>query len=237
MRKGLFQGLLFREYYMTRKTYIMYLEIFLISVAVSLLALLSFKCGNLHKYSHLLNKDVLDMVIKFVPAGFGACFFACNMDSVAHEETIGWRRFRIACPATPFQLALAKYSCYVITLLVSLLLSFGWLGLHTLLTGKILTNQDFNIIMAIYGAVALLSVSISTISIWLQGRMFAGIIFGIVFGLILFGLLILLNNVDFEPSALKAIWLALVPFIPLIILVILLLGLFCTTKLYGRREK
>lgn len=237
MRKGLFKGLLFREFYITRKTYMMYLEIYFISAMISLLALLSSKYGNLHTYSHLLNTNVLDIVIKFVPAGFGACFFACNMDSVSHEETVGWRRFRIFCPATPFQLALAKYSCYVITLMVSLLLTFGWLGLYTLLTGKSFTHQDLSIIMAIYCAIALLSVSISTISIWLKGKMLVGTIFGIVFGIIFLGLLILLNNVDFEPSALKAIWLALVPFIPLIILVILLLGLFCTTKLYGRREK
>ena len=57
MKKGLFTGLLFREFYVARKNYGYNLYGYFSVAAVGLLALLSYKCGNLNRYGHLMDVE------------------------------------------------------------------------------------------------------------------------------------------------------------------------------------
>ncbi len=236
MNKRLFKSLLYREFYVARRFYVLGILIYFMFIVVSLLALLSCQWGNLHQYSHLMSESVkkgLDSVIRFAPVIIATSFFEGAMDSVPSDEKIGWRRFRIACPATPFQLALAKYSCLFLTMLISFVMAMGWLGLYNLLTGTPVNSKDITFLLGIYSAEVLLYLIIINLTIWLGNSDFAVFIFLGIF----FGSFIIIALMDPDFSKTKAFGISLLPFTPLIILVLFLLGIFCTTILYKRREK
>ena len=236
MNKRLFKSLLFREYYVGKKLYISNLIGYLMFVLVSLLALLSYRWGNLHLYSHLMSDTVksgLDNVIKFAPVFIATVFWGGALDTIPNDEKVSWARFRMACPAKPFLLALAKYGCLFLACLVSLCMVFGWLGLHSLLTGTAITHGDLKIIFATYGILAFLYVTLINLTIWLKKSEATAVVF---LG-VLYPSIIIIALIDPNFTKAKALGSRLIEFIPLIIPVLLGLGLFCTTILYGRREK
>jgi len=242
MKKGSFKGLLFREFYIARKNYGYNLFAYFLMVVVGLLALLSYKYGNLHKYWHLMDdmqKSTVDMMLKYMPAFVGTCFFGGVSDATPNDEKMIWRRFRTACAVTPFRFALAKYVCSFLALLISFAMTFGWLGLHSLLTGTALTQTDFSITMALYTAGVLLIIYMQNICIWVGTLERALIICMISISAIIVP--ITFKNPDFMTddgwNRLKEFCITLTPFTLLIIPLTFLLGILCTTILYGRREK
>lgn len=236
MNKRLFKSLLFREYYVARKLYISNLIGYFMFVLVSLLALLSYRWGNLHLYSHLMSDTVktwLDNVIKFAPVFIASFFWGGALDTIPNDEKVSWARFRMACPAKPFTLALAKYSCLFLACLISLCMVFGWLGLHSLLTETAITSGDLRIILATYGILAFFYVTLVNLTIWLKKSEPAAFVFlGVLYSSIM-----IISLIDPNFTKAKDLGIRLIEFIPLIIPVLLGLGLLCTTILYGRREK
>ena len=245
MKKGNFKGLLFREFYVARRNYGYNLLAYMIPVILALLALLSFKCGNLHRYNHLIDaesKNTINMMIKFGPAYMAAFFFGGAADSIPKDEKTGWRRFRTACPVTPFRLALAKYACLFITFIGSLGLTFGWLGLHSLITGTPLTMKDFTLTMTIYTFAVVGIIYMVNICIWcrtLEKTLI--VIMTTVYG----GMFITLMKYPqlMDPAVTGKLAEDLtsdtrfLPFTPLILAGAFAIGLLCTTMLYRRREK
>lgn len=240
MNKRLFKSLLFREFYVAKRFYGLNLLVYVMFVVVGLLALLSYRWGNLHLYSHLMSAEIktgVDNAIRFAPVFIAACFWGGALDSVPDDEKGNWTRFRIACPATPFQLALGKYICLFLTWLASLSMLFGWLGLYSLLTGVTITSKDTTIIFAIYSVLAFLYVVIINLSIWLKDANLAALILLIIIVVPCSFVFIYISSMDPDLTQTKAFINSLLPFMPLILLGSFLLGIFCTTMLYGRREK
>lgn len=243
MKKGSFKGLLFREFYIARKNYGYNLLAYLVMIIIALLAILSYKCGNLNRYGHLMDaegKNMIDLMIKYVPAYAGAFFFGGASDATPNDEKTPWRRFRTASPVTPFRLALAKYTCLFITLLLSFAMTFGWLGFHNLLTGTAVTATDLGITMALYTASVVLIIYMQNICIWVRTLERAVIVLMATVCAITFPVTLKYADLlatDDGLNKMKELCMTLIPFTPLIILVVFLLGLICTTMLYGRREK
>lgn len=242
MKKGTFKGLLFREFYIARKNYGYNLIAYFTMAFIGLMALLSYECGNLNRYTHLINadlKNIIDAMIKFTPAFTGACFFGGASDATPNDEKTAWRRFRTASPVTPFRLALAKYVCLFLTLTISFALTFGWLGLYSLLTGTSLSKMDLGITVTIYAVSVLLIIYMQNIIIWVRTLERTIIVLMITaYGVTI---PILLNNPELLTTEgldkLKGLCIKLIPFTPLIILATFVLGILCTTILYRRREK
>lgn len=242
MKKGTFKGLLFREFYIARKNYGYNLIAYFTMAFIGLMALLSYECGNLNRYTHLINADlksIIDAMIKFTPAFTGTVFFGGSSDATPNDEKTAWRRFRTASPVTPFRLALAKYVCLFLTLIVSFALTFGWLGLYSLLTGTSLSKMDLGITMTIYAVSVFVIIYMQNIAIWVRTLERTIIILMItVYGATI---PILLNNPELLTTEgldkLKGLCIKLIPFTPLIILATFVLGILCTTILYRRREK
>ncbi|MBQ7774859.1 MAG: hypothetical protein IJ379_02970 [Lachnospiraceae bacterium] len=242
MKKGCFKGLLFREFYIARKNYGYNLFAYIAMVAVGLLALLSYKYGNLHRYNHLMDAELIstvNLMIKYAPAYTAAFFFGGASDATPNDEKTVWRRFRTASAVTPFRFALAKYTCLLLTLLASFGMTFGWLGLHSLLTGTPFTTTDFGITMALYTVSVLLIIYMQNICI-LMGTLERAFIILMV-SVCAITIPITLKYPDLmTPDGLnqmKELCTTLIPFTPIIILAVFLLGLVCSTMLYGRREK
>ncbi len=248
MKKGSFKGLMFREFYVARKNYGYNLLGYIILCVLALLTLLSFKCGNLHRYAHLMEPDlkkVIEAYIKFVPAYVACCFFGATADATPNDEKTPWRRFRIACPVTPFRQALAKYACLFLTFLLSFGLTFGWFGLHNLLTGTALTIEDLAATMALYTFTVVAIIYLQNIGIWARTLektllIFMITVYGAIFA-IFFKFPQVMTLIDPSNPAgmdkLKEIGTKFLPFSPLAIVGAFLVGLCCTTLLYKRREK
>lgn len=242
MKKGTFKGLLFREFYIARKNYGYNLISYFAIAFIGLMALLSYECGNLNRYTHLINADlksIIDAMIKFTPAFVGTFFFGGSSDATPNDEKTAWRRFRTASPVIPFRLALAKYVCLFLTLIISFALTFGWLGLYSLLTGTSLSKMDLGITMTIYAVSVFVIIYMQNIAIWVRTLERTIIILMItVYGATI---PILLNNPELLTTEgldkLKGLCIKLIPFTPLIILATFVLGTLCTTILYRRREK
>lgn len=248
MKKGSFKGLVFREFYVARKNYGYNLLSYFILCILALLALLSFKCGNLHRYTHLIAPDVKKMIedfIKFIPACMACCFFGATADATPNDEKTPWRRFRIACPVTPFRQALAKYACLFLTFLLSFGLTFGWFGLHSLLTGTVLTRNDISATMALYAITVVGIIYMQNVCIWTRTLEKTIIIIMItVYGtmfLVMFQFPQVMYMLDFSnPEGnyqFMEISTKFLPFTPLVIIGAFLVGILCTTMLYRRREK
>ena len=248
MKKGSFKGLVFREFYVARKNYGYNLLGYFLLVILALLTMLSYKCGNLHRYAHLINeeaKSTIDACIKFAPAYIATAFFGGVADAIPNDEKTPWRRFRIACPVTPFRQALAKYSCLIITFLLSFGLTFGWFGLYCLLTGNSLTLEDIMITMALYTTAVVLIIYMQNVTIWARtlekSLLFVmATVYGSMF-LVFFKFPQVMVMIDpSNPAAmdkLMDIGTRFLPFTPLVIAGAFLVGLCCTTLLYKRREK
>ena len=242
MKKGSFKGLLFREFYIARKNYGYNLLAYLVMVAIGLLALLSYKYGNLHRYNHLMDvetQSAIDLMIKYAPAYIGAFFFGGASDATPNDEKIPWRRFRLSSAVTPFRFALAKYSCLFLTLLASFAMTFGWLGIYSLLTDTAVTTNDLGITMALYTVSVLLIIYMQNICIWVGTLERAVIVCMITVCAITVPMTLKFPDLMTTDglNQIKELCTTLIPFTPVIILGTFLLGLICTTMLYGRREK
>lgn len=248
MKKGSFKGLVFREFYVARKNYGYNLLTYFILCILALLTLLSFKCGNLHRYAHLIEPDFKKAVedfIKFVPACMACCFFGATADATPNDEKTPWRRFRIACPVTPFRQALAKYACLLLTFLFSFGLTFGWFGLHSLITGTALTRNDIAVTMALYSITVVGIIYTQNVGIWartLEKTLL--VVMVTVYGAMFFVMFKFPQvMLMFDPSnpnsndKLMGIGTKFLPFTPLVIAGAFLIGILCTTMLYRRREK
>lgn len=248
MKKGSFKGLVFREFYVARKNYGYNLLAYIILCTLALLALLSFKCGNLHRYAHLIEPDakkMLESFIKFIPAYVACCFFGATADATPNDEKTPWRRFRIACPVTPFRQALAKYACLFLTFLLSFGLTFGWFGFHSLLTGTALTLEDLAATMALYTFAVVAIIYLQNVGIWARTLektlvVFMITVYGAMF-LVFFKFPQVMYMLDFSNpegnDKLMEIGTKFLPFTPLVIIGAFLVGILCTTMLYKRREK
>ena len=248
MKKGSFKGLVFREFYVARKTIIGYFFAYIGLVILALLALLSFKCGNLHRYAHLMNEESLKYInslIRLFPAMFALMLTSGACDATPNDEKTPWRRFRVACPVTPFRLALAKYTCTMIIFLFSVSFTFGWLGLYSLLTGTALTRNDIVIIVLSYSFIMLLIAYAQNVGIWLRTleKTIIAIMIPMYGGMFLlfFKFPDAMYMVDpTNPAGMEKLVEGcnkLLPFAPLIFVGSLLVGILCTTMLYRRREK
>lgn len=248
MKKGSFKGLVFREFYIARKNYGYNLLAYIILCILALLTLLSFKCGNLHRYAHLMEPDfkkTVESFIKYAPAYVACCFFGAISDAIPKDETTPWRRFRIACPVTPFRQALAKYACQLLALICSFGLSFGWFGLHSLITGTALTQNDITIILSAYAVIMILMVYMQNVAIWARTLektllIVMATVYGAMF-FVIFKFPQVMTLMDTSNPAnmekLKEIGTRFLPYTPLIIAGAFLVGILCTTMLYRRREK
>lgn len=248
MKKGSFKGLVFREFYIARKNYGYNLLAYIILCTLALLALLSFKCGNLHRYAHLIEPDfkkAIENTIRFAPALTACCFFGAVSDAIPKDETTPWRRFRIACPVTPFRQALAKYACQLLAFICSFGLSFGWLGLHSLITNTAPTRNDITIILSAFAVTMVLMVYMQNVAIWARTLektllIVMATVYGAIFAIFFKFPQVILMIDPSNPAGmdkLKEIGTKFLPFTPLVIAGAFLVGILCTTMLYRRREK
>lgn len=164
MKKGSFAGLLYREFYLGRQSYVTGLLSFAGFVLMGWLALLSLKYGNFGllvgdgsdgSSGVLNNKEYSDALrlfitlsMKYMPsmgAGMIGMDFAVN--TAAKDTLHSWNRFEHCTPVTAIRYAVVKTASTVISAAVSLILALLYLFPMTLVLGENFTYADFSIIV------------------------------------------------------------------------------------------
>jgi len=243
MKKGTFKGLLFREFYMDKKSYLTRVLSSLILILVCLLGLLSFKYGNLGKYAHLMGSEIVSIIkiaLKYYPAACTLLMVPCM--PITAEKPI-WNHFRHSCPVPPFRFALAKYCHLTITVLLGCVLYFLWLELYSLLTGTPISLIDLAIFLIYISIELIIMVLFEVAQLFFKSTEYF-VLFFFMFGMIVFFVLFikypLAVDAFYRFEWIKPFMDWSISHIPKMIFAIagtLLVGLGCTTIRLRRREK
>ena len=150
------KGLLFKEFYLTRKTYLGLLGVFLGMALLCILAALSMICGNLQDIMTEFPEEVNGYFQMFVYAPFAVSVFsvAVGEDSVFKDYTSGWMQYCYTSPVPAAKMVGVRYLTVVIIAIASLVLGLGSAGIVSLIldepiTGGILKNMLVILMVAI----------------------------------------------------------------------------------------
>lgn len=251
MKKGTFTGLLYREFYLERRSFILGAVMFVSFAAIGWLVLLSTQFGNLAKLFTELElpeeqtnnmRDTVFMMMKGLPSVMGLQFLFSAVDLAARDELAAWQRFARCSPVMPARRAAIKTVFMLIAAVCSFLLPLGYIAFIDALQGQVVS----------YDELAVLSVGVCAVC--------AAVTLGIVYIMLLHstdkGMLALIatiavptwtfafiNGMDRhdEESDLAETLLqfcrSLFPFTPLILIAVLAAGFTAMYLIYKRREK
>lgn len=174
MKKSSFTGLLYREYYLGKHSYMINLISFLCFAAVGGLALLSIKYGNFSllfddaadsSSGILNNKEAVALirmtilsVIKYMPLVMAASIVFSTVDVSAKDTLNSWTRFEHCTPVTPIKYALVKTVSTAIWGAVSFALSLSYMFSVTAALGNKFTYGDFSLIVLFLAGLTVVSI-------------------------------------------------------------------------------
>lgn len=161
MKKGSFTGLLYREFYLGKSTYITGILLFAGSALLGWLSILSLKYGN---FGSLFGKDLSGGVIKnkeaseiigamillfmrYIPA-FMSCTIGAGvfMDVACKDVMNKWNRFEHSTPVTPLRFAAVKTISMLITTTISFILAVFYIFTIDIGLGESFTYAEISII-------------------------------------------------------------------------------------------
>ncbi len=246
------KGLLFKEFYLTRKTYLGFLGVFLGMASLCILAALSMICGNLQDIMTEATEEVNGYFQMFVYAPFAVSVFsvAVGEDSVFKDYASGWMQYSYASPVPAAKMVGVRYLAVVIIAIASLVLGLGSAGIVSLIldepiTAGILKNMLVILMVAIgYSFFGIpLSLRFKTAQAT-QSKV--GVAFIILY-IVAFGWFFKkseqLKGEAFDQYMADMMEKAvnvrdmLIPFAPIIMLVLFAVSFTISIKLYQRREK
>ena len=142
MKRSSFTGLLYREYYLSRSSYLSALITFLVCALLGILMMLSFRFGNLGllfgdmsgKGGGIIEGKALPsfiralgtVFIKYFPPLMTYIFVITSANTAAKDILTSWNRFEHSMPVTPLRFAAVKTTATAMSLAVSLILSWAY---------------------------------------------------------------------------------------------------------------
>ena len=240
MKKSQLKGLIFREVYGNRKSYISCALLFFGISAFMILVQLSLKIGNLAKLSEHIGdfKSYLTPMMIYMPVLMAGYIGSAEQVSVRDCKK-NWLRFQYTTPVSEFGFSLVRYLCMLVGTLAGYLLAL----LHTaVICGMSGTPFDYTMLSAVTALVivALLFNAIFGVLIQLFGSIEkAGIL---MLGVCMGAALVFFKNANPNESdaiaeKLTKLSETLLPFMPIIFIAILALGCGLSTLVLKRREK
>ncbi len=182
MKKGSFAGLIYREYYLGRASYITSAVSFAAAALLGMLAVLSFRYGNFNLLfpdgtdtdtGIFKNKETADIVylmimtgIKYMPTVV-ACLLSFSVTDIASKDIMtSWNRFEHCTPVTPLRYAAVKLVSSAVSTALSFVLALGYMYAVTLARGEDFTFGDLSLIVILiafitaWGAMAQISIAL-----------------------------------------------------------------------------
>ncbi len=246
------KGLLFKEFYLTRKTYLGLLGVFLGMAFLCILAALSMICGNLQEIMTESPEEVNGYFQMFVYAPVAVAMFsvAAGEDSVYKDYASGWMQYSYASPVPAAKMVGVRYLAVGIIAIASLVLGLGSAGIVSLILDKPITAGMLKNLLVIL----LVAIGYSFLDIPMALRFKTaqavqnkvGIAFIIIY-IVAFGWFFKkseqLKGETFDQYMTNMMEKAvnirdmLLPFAPILMLVLFAVSFTISIKLYQRREK
>lgn len=188
MKKDSFAGMLYREFYLSRKTLLTSLIIFAGFALFALLALMSLYYGNIGKLLEFAQKESagtvfpqsddffyharrsLFLTLKILPAVFSLQLEIAGTDIAAKDCMTSWNRYLHCTPVTPFRYAAVKTAVNVLLTVGSFLFGNLYMFLIGLLSGEYLSYTEVSGFTAVLVIIMLFSFIGQTFIILLRNR-------------------------------------------------------------------
>ena len=135
------KGLLFKEFYLTRKTYLGLLAVFVGTASLCMLVCLSMICGNLQNLPTESPEEVEGFFQMFVYAPYAILVFAvaaCE-HSVFKDYASGWMKYSYTLPTPAKKAVGVRYLTGIIIAIVSMVLGICNAGIMSLILDKTIT--------------------------------------------------------------------------------------------------
>ena len=174
MKKGSFAGLLYREFYLGRQSYVINFITFMCFAAMGWLALLSINHGNFSLLFDdtadsgsgiLKDKETVNLLrtvilsgIKFMPLVMAGMIVFSTVDVSAKDTLNSWIRFEHCTPVTPIRYALVKTVSTAIWAAVSFALLLSYMFSVTAALDDKFTYGDFSLIVLFLAGLTILSI-------------------------------------------------------------------------------
>lgn len=236
--------LVYQEFLRSRKALIINVISTVCVAALFILIALSFRFGNLA----LLPKTAYEgffNIISTVSLPLVAFISGITIQAANEADSEGnllQRMFRKSTPIPPIKYAGAKFILTSGYFALGLAMAYGLSTAFCAVLEIPFAAENIAVMFACVEITLLFGVLMTVIQAFFHAsRDKAGLIFLLVFiaPITVVGLIMTLNNIELElpPDFIEQISMAIFPFSPLIIAVILGAGLFLTTAAYKRREK
>ncbi len=184
MKNNSFAGLLYREYYLGKTSYITAMVFYLGSVLLGWLMLLSIKHGNLGLLfgedlngGIIKNKEVSEILrltiyltMKFLPLTSTTLMCMVSADTVCKDIMTKWSRFEHCTPVTPVRFAAVKTITAVVQTSIGTILSVVYLFTLDIALGEKLTYGDISLITITVAVMTMISVSAQIFVTLLKSR-------------------------------------------------------------------
>lgn len=259
MKKGSFSGLLYREFYLSKKTYVTGLIMFAATAVFGWLILLSFHYGNLAKMIDVVAgenatpstfdfdglkqqmTETLYLMMKGMPALMAMTFLFSGADIAGKDEISIWQRFAKCTPVKPMMRAFVKMLMTLFAAALSVGLAVAYILIIDLLAGTPLTYTELACVITAAAAVTVLSV-VAQIYIRAFRGMDKGML-ALIVTVIVTEMTIMVINTPSKPGNdqaeldLAGLCEQVFPFTPLIFAGSFALGFTLLYLMYRRREK
>ena len=244
MKKGSFAGLLYREFYLARKSYIIGLIMFAAWALFGWLTLVSFKYGNIGKLMDYLaggQAGTGEFDLEVLQQNMKNDVTDCpRLEWSGKDEFALWQRYAKCTPVTPARRAALKTLMNFIAAASAFVLSIGYISFIDALIGDSITYRELALLVTVISAVTLMSV-VAQVYIRIFRGMDKGML-ALVATVIVIEVIFIATNTPKPGSQDKEIDLIglcelIFPFTPIIFVGTLAAGFGLMYALYRRREK
>lgn len=236
------KSMVYKEFYMAKKTLLLGMLSFLIFAVMGILAEISFQIGNLALLSDAIKDDIKEMVdlsVILFPV-----FMVCSLtsfiaDSSLKDEMTAWKRFCYAVPASYIDFAVSKYAALLIAVLAEIAISFIYAAFICSIIGAPFSALYTAYILAVVALTTLMAVLSHVGVLLFHTKDKAGLfMFAVLLGTILIPAFVMTNYSDAElgREVVDRSMIFLLPWMPVMTAAVLAVGCAVSAVLLRRRE-
>ena len=244
--KAPFRYLVYREAVMSLKYLKSSITGFMSISIMFLLFRLSMVCGNLASafdFGEEVGAVVNPMLIglDFTPVVMLGAMLMSLAESDEHETAVGWRRFRMTLPVSPWKYALAKFTFVAIILAAAMVLGIIYMAISCSISGTAFDGRMSGMILVIL-TMMLAFAMLMKILVFVFGSMEKAGVAAVIISLFAVAPIMFRKDRNEAPNlnAMNELFdkaAELAPFMPLIMIGLLGLGYVVTALMLKRRER
>lgn len=244
--KAPFRYLVYREAVMALKYLKSSITGFMSISVMFLLFRLSMVCGNLASvfdFGEEVGAIVNPMLIglDFTPVVMLGAMLMSLAESDEHETAVGWRRFRMTLPVSPWKYALAKFTFVAIIFAAAMVLGIIYMAISCSISGTAFDGRMIGMILVIL-TMMLAFAMLMKILVFIFGSMEKAGVASVIISLFAVAPIMFRKDRNEAPNlnAMNELFdkaAKLAPFMPLIMIGLLGLGYVVTALMLKRRER